>query len=479
MSLRVTSLSLIIVGLAIYARRDWFKSLCGLVLLMAIIRHEDMPSNVLGIQGLNPWNLLFLAILVSWAVNRRREGLQWDMPHHITVLLIAYLGVVVIGVLRAVNDRSHIEYYPLGSLISEELINTIKWVLPGVLLFDGCRTRRQAITALICLLVMYLLVSVQVARFMPAAAAFGNGDVLTRYRVALGRYIGYTACPVSAMLAGASWGLLAALPLVRGKGRRILVLLGAGIITYGQALTGGRAGYLAWGGIGVLLCLLKWRRYLLLAPVVVILLPIALPGPTARMLAGIGQTGITGERTTDDYAVTSGRTDLWPYVIEKIGESPWVGFGRLGMIRSGLVEYLDQMRGEGEAERQPHNMYLESLLDNGIVGTIPILTFWALVIVYSTRLFLSSNPLYSAVGGLTLSLTVAQLISGIGSQHFYPDESTMNMWAAMFLALRIYVEDKRMPSHVALAEYGQDRMSVERTVVASPFGRENFPCGTL
>ena len=473
MSIRVLALYLVVGGLAAYAWKDWFKSLCGLTLLMAIIRHEDMPTSVFGIQGLNLWNLLFVAVFLSWAFTRRREGLVWDMPRCVTVLLLVYLAVIVIGFLRAALDRSRIEDYPLGSLISEELVNTIKWVLPGVLLFDGCRTRRQVVIALACVLVMYLLVSVQVAKFMPAAAAF-DGDVLTRYRVSLGRYIGYTACPVSAMLAGASWGLLATLPLVRGYKRRILVLVAAGVVTYGQALTGGRAGYLAWGGAGLLLCLLKWRRYLLLAPVIVTLLPIVLPGPTARMFSGFGQTDVTGQRTTDDDAVTSGRTELWPYVIDKIGESPWVGYGRLAMTRSGLVEYLEQIRGAGEAERQPHNMYLEAMLDNGILGSAPILLFWVIVTFYLGHLFRSHDPLHSAVGGLALSLTVAQLISGIGSQHFYPDSSTMNMWVAVFLGLRVYVEEQRALRYGALAEPAWDGLLLGPNLAASAFGR-NVP----
>ena len=44
--------------LSAYAWKDWFKSLCGLILLIGIIQHPDMPRNVLGIQGLNPWNLI-------------------------------------------------------------------------------------------------------------------------------------------------------------------------------------------------------------------------------------------------------------------------------------------------------------------------------------------------------------------------------------------------------------------------------------
>jgi O-antigen ligase len=443
MSIRVTALTVLVAALSIYAWKDWFKSLCGLILMMAVMLHEDMPTNILGIQGLNPWNILFASILLSWAASRRRRSLDlWDMPRHISVLLLMCLGVIVVGVLRAAFNRSHLEGYSLGSLISEELVNTVKWVLPGVLLFDGCRTRKQVVIALVCVLTVYILISIQVVRNMPFQSALGGGGaemVRTRLRVCQG--IGYSACDLSAVLAGASWGILAALSWVRRRKYWIMLLAAGGIVAFGQALTGGRAGYVAWGATGLVLCLLKWRKYLILAPMVVVLLPIVLPGVTERMLQGFGQTDVAGQTTIDDNSITSGRTIIWPYVIEKIGESPWVGYGRLAMVRTGLRDQLwIEFR---ESFPHPHNMYLETLLDNGILGSMPIFALFGMMIVYSTTLFRNDNRLYAAVGGLALSLMLAQLFAGIGAQHFYPREGSFGMWVAGFLALRVCVEEKR------------------------------------
>jgi hypothetical protein len=35
MSIRITALYIVVTGLSIHAWKDWFKSLCGLILLMA------------------------------------------------------------------------------------------------------------------------------------------------------------------------------------------------------------------------------------------------------------------------------------------------------------------------------------------------------------------------------------------------------------------------------------------------------------
>ena len=49
--MRVYALYLLVACLSLYAYRDWFKSLCGLILLMAVIEHSDMPKSIMGIQG--------------------------------------------------------------------------------------------------------------------------------------------------------------------------------------------------------------------------------------------------------------------------------------------------------------------------------------------------------------------------------------------------------------------------------------------
>ena len=91
MNLRHIALYFVIFSLSVYAWKDWFKSLCGLILLMAVIEHEDMPKTMFGIQGLNLWNILCAVILIVWLVNRSREGLKWDMPRYISTVSYTHL----------------------------------------------------------------------------------------------------------------------------------------------------------------------------------------------------------------------------------------------------------------------------------------------------------------------------------------------------------------------------------------------------
>jgi len=457
--MRVYVLYLAVGGLAIYAWRNWFVSCCGLVLLMAIMQHEDMPKTIVGIQGLNPWNILLADITVAWLAQRRRQGLLWDMPRHVSILLAGYLIVVLIGFLRLLMDRSHLEYYPLKSIFSEELINTIKWVVPGVMLYDGCRTRPRLIGALVTICLLYLLLAFQVIRRMPPSSAIGGGgERIHKLRLKTCAGIGYSLPDMSTILAGGFWSMAALGPLCRRKRLRLLLIVAAAATLYGQLLTGGRAGYAAWIGVGALLCLLRWRKALLAAPLVPILLLVVFPGVVQRATQGMGEVDVTGQAATDEYVLTSGRNLIWPHVIEKIADAPVVGYGRLAMIRTGLRDELGRMYGGAEAFPHPHNLYLEWLFDNGFLGAIPVFAVFGLIVFEAAVLFRDrGNPWCAAAGGVCLALVGAQLVAGLGSQHFYPRESTVGMWAAIFLMLRVFVERRKYRGVARVAPIGWER----------------------
>lgn len=450
MSIRVTVLSLLVAGLVIYAWRDWFYALCGAILLMAFVEHPDMPKSIMGIQGFNLWNILMLSILVAWLVQRRGQGIVWDMPRYLSGMLLVYLLVVLVGWIRMMLDRSYLKY-DTGELISEHLINTIKWVLPGLLLFEGARTRKRVVVAMVSILAVYFLLAAQVIRWMPMDSALSGESLTARSHKIILNEIGYHAVNMSMMLSGASWAVLATLPLVSSRRGKILIVAAFLVIAYGQALTGGRMGYVTWAMVGLSLSLLRWRRYLLLVPFVPIVLSIAVPGVMERMMQGFDQTNAAGEERVNPYEVTSGRNLIWPYVIDKIQERPTWGFGREAMVRVGLVDYL--WAHYRESFPHPHNAYLEMLLDNGLVGFVLVIPFYLVVLFCAMRLFLDrQSTLASAVGGMTTALVLALLFASMGSQTFYPREGAVGMWAAIGLMLRVTMERKRVLAVMAEQE---------------------------
>jgi len=448
-----SSLLFAFVGLlAIYAWRDWFVSVCGLILLTAVIEHPDCPKNIMGIQGLNPWNVLMFNAVLAWLVQRRREGAHWDMPGPVVLMLLLYLAVVVFGFCRMMSDPQGLERFTLGYLVSENLINTVKWVVPGIMLFDGCRSRERLVIALLCVLGLYFLLAVQVIRWVPPRFALSGMALTARSRKIITNEIGYHAVNMARMLAGASWAMFAGAALFRRRRHRWL-LLSAGLATaYAVALTAGRTGYFTWLAVGLVMCLLRWRRALLALPVVVVLIVAVAPGAMERMLWGFGQEDVAGEAYINQYEVTSGRTLVWPVVIEKILEAPLLGYGRLAMVRTGLADYM--MQQYWEAFAHPHNAYLQWMLDNGVIGLLLIAPFYAAVLYWSGRLFVTGDRLCGAVGGVAFALVLALLVAGFGSQTFYPREGDFGMWCGIGLMLRVAVERKRLLARSAIARTG-------------------------
>jgi O-antigen ligase len=448
--IRLSALAIYVMAAALYAWKDWYKSLCALLLLMAVVEHPDMPKSILGIQGLNPWNLLLLVVAAAWAKARRDERLTWDLPRHITVMLALYLGVVLIGFVRLLLDRSYIDESVL-SLTSEYLVNTLKWVIPGLLLFDGCRTPERFRMAYASVLGVYLLLGIQVIRWMPLSAAVSGDSLSARSLKILMNEVGYHRVNMSAMLAGASWAIFAALPLLKTTRQRVLVGMAGVSVLLAQALTGGRAGYVTCAMVGFILCVLRWRKLLLLGPVLAIGIVVLAPGVVERMFEGFSPEthsvptrierlrGGAPNAGADAYTITAGRIIIWPYVIDGILDRPLVGHGRLAMVRTGLAHFLATQLDEGFAH--PHNAYLELLFDNGLIGLVIVLPFYGVVLWYSFRLFKDSrSPVFIAVGGSTMALILALLIAAIGSQTFYPREGWVGMWCLIFLMLRVRIQ---------------------------------------
>jgi len=451
--IRLSLIYMFCFGLAVYAWKDWYKSLCGLILLMAVLEHPDMPKNLFGVQGMNPWNIIFVNILLSWAGSRRGEGLSWDMPRHITILLLLYLSVVLVGFSRMMSDQGIRETIPAVELVSEYLINTLKWVVPGLLLFDGCRSRSRFLLALGSLLAVYFLIGVQVIRWIPPGAAISGEELSARSLKLLVNEVGYHRVNLSMMLAGASWAVLATVPIAGQGMYRILTVAAFLSLVYAQALTAGRMGYVTWALVGIALAFIRWKKYLVLIPLVILAILWAVPGVAERMAQGFSPNpyGITQKFSEfqsynpddpDLYTITAGRNIAWHFIVDKIGESPAVGFGRLAMKRTGLSGMLwEEYR---EEFSHPHNAYLEMLLDNGLIGFLLVLPFYVVILWHGISLFRDSRSrVFVSAGGVACALVLALLVASVGSQTFYPREGAVSMWCAIGLLLRVYVERSR------------------------------------
>ena len=159
----------------------------------------------------NPWNIVLAMVMAAWAKQRSREGLKWDLPGGTVFLLLLYFLIVVVGFVRFANDHSGVDYYvqvrggemrTFAGMVSEFFINCIKWVIPGLLLFDGVRDRSRMKWAMFSVLFIYVALAIQVIRWMPLSTLTTGADLGARSLKILMREVGYHRVNIAVILAG-------------------------------------------------------------------------------------------------------------------------------------------------------------------------------------------------------------------------------------------------------------------------------------
>jgi O-antigen ligase len=440
MSIRITVFTLIVLFLAGYAWKSWFNALMGAIMLFAFLEHPDMPRSIAGIPGLNLWNILFLSIGLAWLSQRIGEGTEWDSPGGVKIALLLYLAVLVLAFLRAFIDPSPFYEGTRLTMALDFFVNPLKFLFPALMLYDGCRTRKRVIQALVPILLVYFFLALLSIKSMGFQFGLSSGDELSaRAARRLVKDVGYHRVDLSMMLGGACWAVIAFSFYFKRWWIKLMLFGAAAVILMGQAVTGGRTGYATWGLIGLTLCVVKWRKLLPLLPLGVAAVVIFVPAVRERMFQGFAQQSGGFVSQTDSSSITSGRTRIWPYVIEKIGESPAIGYGRNAMQRTGLATWL--LDNLGEEFGHPHNAYLEFLLDNGFLGFLCGMPIFAMLLSRSFGLFRDRDDLlFEVTGGVALALLLSLLIAGLGAQTLYSREGVVPMWAALAVALRVWVQ---------------------------------------
>ncbi len=420
--------------------------------MMAFVERSDMPRQMFGVTGLNAWNLLIAITLIGWFISKRKEKLVWNMPKHINVLLFLYILVITIGFTRMTGNMNSVAELYVSSnnavptfkmLFLDEYLNSIKYVIPGLLLFHGCNSKSRLMWGIGACLLATLFLGLQIISRMPIDGLSDGAALSDRALRVLNRSIGYHRVDLAVMMASGSWAFFAARELTSNQKWR-WSLLGAGlVIILALALTGGRTGYVTWVALAMLLSFLKWRKLLLVVPILITTILLVVPAARERMLQGIVEADddVSYEQVGPDLErITSDRILIWPIVLEKIGEAPVLGYGRNGYAISQAYREVKELHGAKGRVAHPHNAYLELLVDNGLIGSFPILIFFFIVVRRSWHLLRNNeSPDCFVIGGIAMAFVAGQLIASMGAQSFYPGSGVVLMWCTIGLMLRASV----------------------------------------
>ena len=178
----------------------------------------------------------------------------YRMPRTFKIALGLYFAVIVVSFLRFfINPTSYYNGNRLD-IVLDYFVNSVRFLIPAVLLFDGCRNYDRVKGALGVIVLLYFLLAIQVIRYMGIHPNLSGNELSGRGSKVIQHAVGYDRVDMSMMLSGASWAAMAFSNLLDRKLFRWGARGGALVILLGQALTGGRAGYWTWGVVGLILC---------------------------------------------------------------------------------------------------------------------------------------------------------------------------------------------------------------------------------
>jgi O-antigen ligase len=152
-----------------------------------------------------------------------------------------------------------------------------------------------------------------------------------------------------------------------GRWQSLLLPVAVGVVTLG--FTQSRSAIVALFATVVIFALR--RRPWLLVPASIVSLAcvayfsVASNTDTVELLESLSRSGRAQEILT-----LTGRTNLWTYVVERVADSPWLGYG-YGSTR--IVISSSYMTQGGWTTGHAHNMLLQSLVTVGIIGTLFLL----------------------------------------------------------------------------------------------------------
>lgn len=437
--LRLTVLYIFVGGLMLLSVRRWFLALCGLMFLTVLIQHPSMPREMAGIQGLNPWNATFFVIFVSWMINRRFESGRSSASPRLLVGFAAFSAMLILTGLFAITDVPALQgdggaRYTARDIFVDTVINPMKYLLVGVMFFDGATTRERVKQALFAGVGSGLCYAAMMYKTLKLGVFTMDYSAARR---ATDKLVGLYANDMAEVLAFTLWAaVLLGLMIDRNWLRAVWLLAVVAVVPAFFALKS-RAGMLAFSMTAMVLGLLKWRRILFAMPVALLLTVAFAPDVVDRVTTGIHAES-AGEN--DWEAISAGRvTYLWPAALEQISHSPIFGHGRYAILRTGAFDTI--LDAVGRVPTHPHNSYLEVLLDAGVVGLLTCLAVMFGLTRAAWMLLRERNDrLITAVGAVAMIAVVTELSAGIAGSSFYPTQSAVPYLCVWGVAMRLATE---------------------------------------
>jgi O-antigen ligase len=401
-----------------------------LLLLLPASASSLFPHQLMGITGLNPLNVVFLATLGSYVIHGGLQAATPLVPKPLAWLyILPIVGAGLIG-MGHVDEIASV-FYDSGVLefrtgVQYLLAMVMKpMVMVGVALLIGAAAARSQKPErfMIALAVSVWVVALTQIGFVisegPSLAILASADERGFYDP-----LGMHANDLGRLHVFAFALLLFVWAETKGPQTRLFLLLTLGLLGAALLLTFSRA---AIGGavvVGALFLMWKFNAKSLSLCIIAVMLA-ALFGAEAlqsRLTQGFGEGAD---------AVSAGRIDsIWLPLLPELTKSPLWGNG-VGSILWSFPMVNGAMAATGHA----HNAYLEALLDMGIIGLALLMAYY-LHVWKGFRALGSDASLNGELRGIFQGASAALItffITCVVGSSLRPDDASAYLWIAIGL----------------------------------------------
>jgi hypothetical protein len=346
-----------------------------LIMLLPLSASNIFPHELMGLKGLNPINLLILATLGAYLLQRRLGQAGSFVPKPLLWLYV--VPFVIAGILGSrYADRLFPLFYELEVVNFNEAAGYIRDMVlkPGLMVVVALliaasvnksqKPERFLIPVIIAVWAMCLLEIVFVA-----LSGIRLGELAESNARQFFLAIGLHANDIGRLYAMAYALLLFTWWETKEPGLKLLLFFTLGIIGLALLLTFSRGAFLGFIVVNALFLMWKFNaKTVALALLGVVAVVLFAPGALySRLTMGFG----TGDIDT----VSAGRVEgIWLPLLPEIWKSPFFGNG-IGSVMWSYPMMTESMT----PVNHPHNAFLESVLDVGLIGTACFLVYFGTV----------------------------------------------------------------------------------------------------
>ncbi len=407
--------------------------LAAMIVVLPISASIVLATQFLPLPGARISNILIVLLLVGFLLNQKLNFTGFKAA---AIFYSGSLLLLIMAIVRADHVAGYAvefwmeSYEPVKFFLSHALIPLLT-TIPFLMIIGRVRTEEE-----ICRVIYYMAISLSLFALLIIGVyffivPFGSDFSITREII--GVYLGMHGNNLADFII-VGFPLLLSLALASNGRYRMWFYLASALSLIAAAVIYSRTAY---GVIlfSILAIVIMTRRYKIMIPFLIMLVLIVVITP------GVGDRALTGLAEGEIDLITAGRVDtIWRPVVgewrERITLDPLkaiFGYGRYGIIDLQVFRNRQMF-----LTNHPHNMYLDTLIDSGIVGLLFYLIVIGYVVVRLIKVFLRRKKrgqtveIHLATGLLVALLSF--LARGMAGSYLLPHLSNSFFYLVMAIA---------------------------------------------